>query len=80
MVQYKNESEPHSQRHLKEAVSLFYYFNHVFHLFDSILDPSVPNVEVTRMSLLCDEAPNPLVLDLQGKSLPGLQCWVQSEE
>lgn len=29
-------------------------------------DPSAPNVEVTRMSLLCDEAPNPLVLDLKG--------------
>lgn len=74
MVQYKNESVLHSQRHLKEAVSLFNCnFNHVFHLFDSILDPSVPNVEVTRMSLLCDEAPKPLVLDLQGKSLPWLQ-------
>lgn len=75
MVQYKKESMLHGQRHLKEAVSLFNCnFNRVFHLFDSILDPSVPNVEVTRMSLLCDEAPNPLVLDLQGKSLPGLQC------
>ncbi|XP_030000894.1 rho GDP-dissociation inhibitor 1-like isoform X2 [Sphaeramia orbicularis] len=28
-------------------------------------DPSVPNVQVTRMSLVCEGAPNPLVLDLQ---------------
>lgn len=81
MVRYKKESMLHSQKHLKEAVSLFNCnLNHVFRLFDSILDPSVPNVEVTRMSLLCEEAPNPLVLDLQGESLPGLQCWVRSEE
>ncbi|TKS69294.1 Rho GDP-dissociation inhibitor 1 [Collichthys lucidus] len=29
-------------------------------------DPTVPNVQVTRMSLLCETAPNPLILDLQG--------------
>lgn len=29
-------------------------------------DPSVPNVMVTRMSLVCEEAPNPLELDLTG--------------
>lgn len=29
-------------------------------------DPSIPNVVVTRMSLVCEEAPNPLVLDLTG--------------
>ncbi|XP_057699545.1 rho GDP-dissociation inhibitor 1-like [Corythoichthys intestinalis] len=29
-------------------------------------DPNVPNVQVTQMALLCDSAPNPLVLDLQG--------------
>ncbi|XP_023121176.1 rho GDP-dissociation inhibitor 1 [Amphiprion ocellaris] len=29
-------------------------------------DPSVPNVQVTRMTLLCETAPQPLVLDLQG--------------
>uniref|UniRef100_A0A8P4G2K6 Rho GDP-dissociation inhibitor 1 n=2 Tax=Dicentrarchus labrax TaxID=13489 RepID=A0A8P4G2K6_DICLA len=29
-------------------------------------DPSVPNVQVTRMSLVCETAPNPLILDLQG--------------
>ncbi|KAA8594501.1 hypothetical protein FQN60_011636 [Etheostoma spectabile] len=29
-------------------------------------DPGVNNVQVTRMSLICETAPNPLVLDLQG--------------
>lgn len=29
-------------------------------------DPSVPNVQVTRMSLVCESSPNPLTLDLQG--------------
>ncbi|XP_034544710.1 rho GDP-dissociation inhibitor 1-like [Notolabrus celidotus] len=29
-------------------------------------DPTIPNVQVTQMSLLCEAAPNPLILDLQG--------------
>ncbi|XP_059204228.1 rho GDP-dissociation inhibitor 1 [Centropristis striata] len=29
-------------------------------------DPSLPNVQVTRMTLVCETAPNPLVLDLTG--------------
>ncbi|TRY69652.1 hypothetical protein DNTS_028421 [Danionella cerebrum] len=29
-------------------------------------DPSAPNVQVTRLTLMCDTAPAPLVLDLQG--------------
>lgn len=29
-------------------------------------DPSVPNVQVTRLTLMCDTAPDPLTLDLQG--------------
>ncbi|KAG7491738.1 hypothetical protein MATL_G00006540 [Megalops atlanticus] len=29
-------------------------------------DPSVPNVQVTRLTLVCDSAPNALTLDLQG--------------
>ncbi|XP_031717792.1 rho GDP-dissociation inhibitor 1-like [Anarrhichthys ocellatus] len=32
----------------------------------AVADPKVPNVQVTRMTLLCDTAPQPLVLDLQG--------------
>lgn len=30
------------------------------------IDPSVPNVQVTRMTLICESAPGPLVLDLTG--------------
>ncbi|XP_049600134.1 rho GDP-dissociation inhibitor 1 [Syngnathus scovelli] len=29
-------------------------------------DPSAPNIQVTQMTLVCDAAPNNLVLDLQG--------------
>ncbi|XP_076584699.1 rho GDP-dissociation inhibitor 1-like [Chaetodon auriga] len=29
-------------------------------------DPAVPNVQVTQMTLVCEAAPNPLVLDLRG--------------
>ncbi|KPP63776.1 rho GDP-dissociation inhibitor 1-like [Scleropages formosus] len=29
-------------------------------------DPKVPNVQVTRLTLVCESAPAPLVLDLQG--------------
>uniref|UniRef100_A0A9J7XL49 Rho GDP-dissociation inhibitor 1 n=3 Tax=Cyprinus carpio TaxID=7962 RepID=A0A9J7XL49_CYPCA len=29
-------------------------------------DPSVPNVQVTRLTLMCETAPAPLTLDLQG--------------
>lgn len=29
-------------------------------------DPSVSNIQVTRLTLLCDEAPAPMVLDLTG--------------
>ncbi|XP_051243247.1 rho GDP-dissociation inhibitor 1 [Dicentrarchus labrax] len=31
-----------------------------------VADPTAPNVEVTRMTLLCETAPIPLVLDLTG--------------
>ncbi|XP_018528330.1 rho GDP-dissociation inhibitor 1 [Lates calcarifer] len=31
-----------------------------------VADPKAPNVQVTRMTLVCDSAPHPLVLDLQG--------------
>ncbi|KAF6734499.1 Rho GDP-dissociation inhibitor 1 [Oryzias melastigma] len=31
-----------------------------------VTDPTVPNVQVTKMTLLCEQAPGPLVLDLQG--------------
>ncbi|KAJ8251714.1 hypothetical protein GJAV_G00224310 [Gymnothorax javanicus] len=43
-------------------------------------DPSVPNVQVTKMALICDAAPGPLELDLTG-DLEGFknQCFVLKE-
>lgn len=35
--------------------------------FLSAADPNTPNVQVTRMSLMCQAAPNPLILDLTGE-------------
>lgn len=35
--------------------------------FLPVADPNAPNVQVTRMTLLCEAAPNPLVLDLTGE-------------
>lgn len=32
-----------------------------------VLDPNLPNVQVTRMTLMCDTAPSALVLDLTGE-------------
>ncbi|KAL4648058.1 rho GDP-dissociation inhibitor 1-like [Arapaima gigas] len=31
-----------------------------------LADPNLPNVQVTRLTLVCDSAPGPLVLDLMG--------------
>ncbi|KAI1884217.1 hypothetical protein AGOR_G00224150 [Albula goreensis] len=31
-----------------------------------VADPNAPNVQVTRLTLVCETAPNPLTLDLQG--------------
>ncbi|XP_075035278.1 rho GDP-dissociation inhibitor 3 isoform X2 [Mixophyes fleayi] len=30
------------------------------------VDPTVPNVQVTQMALMCDEAPGPITMDLTG--------------
>lgn len=35
-----------------------------------VLDPNLPNVQVTKMTLMCDTAPSALVLDLTGESPP----------
>ncbi|WP_306766947.1 hypothetical protein, partial [Halomonas marinisediminis] len=31
-----------------------------------VADPTVPNVTVTRLSLVCDSAPGPITMDLTG--------------
>ncbi len=33
-----------------------------------IVDPSIPNVQVTRLTLMCDQAPGPITMDLTGES------------
>lgn len=34
--------------------------------FLSMPDPSVPNVQVTRLTLMCEQAPGPITMDLTG--------------
>lgn len=36
-------------------------------LSTGVLDPNLPNILVTRMTLMCDAAPSALVLDLTGE-------------
>lgn len=36
-------------------------------LSTGVLDPKLPNVQVTGMTLMCDAAPSALVLDLTGE-------------
>ncbi|XP_034566806.1 rho GDP-dissociation inhibitor 1 [Notolabrus celidotus] len=50
----------------KDDESLRKYKEALLGKADDVADPSVPNVQVTRMTLLCETAPNPLVLDLTG--------------
>lgn len=66
-VNYK----PPAQKSLKEIQeldkddeSLRKYKEALLGSVDADADTSVPNVQVTRMSLICESAPNPLVLDL----------------
>ena len=33
------------------------------------LDASVPNVQVTRLTLMCEQAPGPITMDLTGEQL-----------
>lgn len=47
------------------TINYFYIFVLCFVLF--FLDPNAPNVQVTRLTLMCETAPLPLTLDLQGE-------------
>ncbi|XP_075947289.1 rho GDP-dissociation inhibitor 1-like [Anarhichas minor] len=69
LVNYK----PPAQKSMKEIQeldqddeSLRKYKQALLGQGNSEADPEVPNVQVTRMSLICETAPDPLVLDLQG--------------
>ncbi|KAM7386640.1 hypothetical protein PAMA_009314 [Pampus argenteus] len=50
----------------KDDESLRKYKEALLGKANALADPTVPNIQVTRMTLVCETAPNPLVLDLQG--------------
>ncbi|KAM9346016.1 rho GDP-dissociation inhibitor 3 [Symphorus nematophorus] len=50
----------------KDDESLVKYKQTLLGALPVTTDPSVPNVQVTRMTLLCDEAPGPMTMDLTG--------------
>lgn len=45
----------------------FFFSNTKFVPRRLVLDPKTPNIQVTRMTLVCNAAPGSLVLDLQGE-------------
>ncbi|XP_031206334.1 rho GDP-dissociation inhibitor 3 isoform X2 [Mastomys coucha] len=47
-------------------VSLVKYKQALLGPLPPIMDPSLPNVQVTRMTLLTEQAPGPLIMDLTG--------------
>ncbi|XP_051243104.1 rho GDP-dissociation inhibitor 3 [Dicentrarchus labrax] len=50
----------------KDDESLVKYKQTLLGLLPTTADLSVPNVQVTKLTLLCDEAPGPITLDLTG--------------
>ncbi|XP_041824173.1 rho GDP-dissociation inhibitor 1 [Melanotaenia boesemani] len=50
----------------KDDESLRKYKEALLGKVDVVADPTAPNVQVTRMTLMCETAPAPLILDLQG--------------
>ncbi|CAG02670.1 unnamed protein product, partial [Tetraodon nigroviridis] len=50
----------------KDDESLRKYKETLLGNVSTLTDPKLPNVQVTKMTLVCDTAPGPLVLDLQG--------------
>ena len=42
------------------------------------LDASVPNVQVTRLTLMCEQAPGPITMDLTGEQWG--HPWEEGEE
>uniref|UniRef100_A0A672S9G9 Rho GDP-dissociation inhibitor 1 n=1 Tax=Sinocyclocheilus grahami TaxID=75366 RepID=A0A672S9G9_SINGR len=41
---------------------------------NAVADPNITNVQVTRLTLMCETAPAPLTLDLQGEYRDYLFC------
>ncbi|KAK0154219.1 Rho GDP-dissociation inhibitor 1 [Merluccius polli] len=50
----------------KDDESLRKYKEALLGAVATAVDPSIPNVQVTRLTLVCDASPEPLTLDLQG--------------
>lgn len=44
------------------------------------LDASVPNVQVTKLTLMCEQAPGPITMDLTGERRRGISCGGREEE
>ncbi|KAM4698312.1 rho GDP-dissociation inhibitor 2-like isoform 2-T2 [Rhinophrynus dorsalis] len=64
----------------KDDESLIKYKQALLGNLPAKVDPNVPNVQVTRLTLVCDEAPGPITMDLTG-NLTTLkdQCFVLKE-
>ncbi|CAL8270481.1 unnamed protein product [Lota lota] len=50
----------------KEDESLNKYKQTLLGAVAIVADPSIPNVQVTRLTLMCDQAPEPITMDLTG--------------
>ncbi|CAL8342901.1 unnamed protein product [Merluccius merluccius] len=50
----------------KEDESLNKYKQTLLGAVPIVADPSLPNVQVTRLTLMCDQAPGPITMDLTG--------------
>ncbi|MEE6508243.1 hypothetical protein FKM82_019953 [Ascaphus truei] len=50
----------------KEDESLIKYKQSLLGSLPADVDPNAPNVKVTRLTLVCDEAPGPITMDLTG--------------
>ncbi|XP_051988634.1 rho GDP-dissociation inhibitor 1-like [Xyrauchen texanus] len=50
----------------KDDESLRKYKEALLGSVDVAIDPNAPNVQVTRLTLMCETAPSPLTLDLEG--------------
>ncbi|XP_071370200.1 rho GDP-dissociation inhibitor 3-like, partial [Centroberyx affinis] len=48
----------------KDDESLIKYKQTLLGAGPLVADPSIPNVQVTRLTLMCDEAPGPITMDL----------------
>ncbi|XP_063790888.1 rho GDP-dissociation inhibitor 2-like isoform X2 [Pseudophryne corroboree] len=50
----------------KDDESLTKYKQTLLGNLPATVDPTAPNVQVTQMALICDEAPGPITMDLRG--------------